>query len=188
MTSEIIPIGFCQCGCGGLAPIAKQTRNDRGFKEGEPQKFIKGHHPRAENSPTWKGGRTNIKGKYPAVYAPSHPRSMGWGHTYVAEHIFLAEKALGKSLPLGAQVHHHTPEQLVICQDCSYHNLLHLRQRALRACGHANWRHCHFCKRYDDIQNMTKNHKGFHHKECRNAYMRSYNRQKRSKGEHPSKL
>src|SRR5579863_7819191 len=57
----------------------------------------------------------------------------------VREHIYLAEKALGRKLPEGAVVHHmnedgtdnHTPFNLVICPDRAYHNLLHTRMRQL---------------------------------------------------------
>ena len=33
--------------------------------------------------------------------------------------------------------------------------LLHMRARALQACGHAGWRKCGYCKRYDDIRNLS---------------------------------
>lgn len=57
---------------------------------------------------------------------------------YKMEHVILAEKALGKSLPKKAVVHHmnenpidnHTPFNLVICPDQAYHFLLHRRMRA----------------------------------------------------------
>lgn len=58
----------------------------------------------------------------------------------VYEHIFLAEKALGKPLPTGAVVHHmdnnpannYEPFNLVICPDQDYHLLLHRRALALQ--------------------------------------------------------
>lgn len=56
------------------------------------------------------------------------------------EHIFLAEKALGKPLPKGAIVHHmnenpadnYTPFNLIVCPDQSYHLLLHRRAKELK--------------------------------------------------------
>jgi len=52
------------------------------------------------------------------------------------KHVLVAEKALGKSLPKGAVVHHvdldkknNKPSNLVICPDQAYHLLLHKRMR-----------------------------------------------------------
>lgn len=41
-----VPYGLCQCGCGESAPIAKYTHRPRGWKQGEPLKFIQGHNRR----------------------------------------------------------------------------------------------------------------------------------------------
>ncbi len=56
------------------------------------------------------------------------------------EHIAIAEKALGKPLPIGAIVHHHDEVKthnvntnLVICQDRGYHSHIHKRMRILAA-------------------------------------------------------
>jgi hypothetical protein len=64
---------------------------------------------------------------------------------YVYEHVLIAETALGKPLPKGSPVHHvdgdHSHNQnnnLVICQDQSYHMLLHTRTRALLRGGNPN--------------------------------------------------
>lgn len=161
-----IPKGLCQCGCGQQTSIARQTRNDRGDIEGEPVKFALGHSPRR------RGGNFLDNGGYLLILKPNHRR--GDGCAYVREHILIAEKALGKTLPPKAVVHHHTPKQLVICQDQAYHILLHLRTRALRACGHVNWRKCPFCKEYDDPNKMhnRKRHKRndqFYHQDCKAA-------------------
>ncbi len=82
--------------------------------------------------------------------AISHSKSRRGGNVYVRvhdtyEHRILAERALGKPLPPGAKVHHvdenernNAPSNLVICQDQSYHKLLHMRALIVRAGGDPN--------------------------------------------------
>lgn len=60
-------------------------------------------------------------------------------------HVIVAEKALGKPLPVGSKVHHvdsdghnNANRNLVICQDEAYHKLLHRRQRVRAAGGNPN--------------------------------------------------
>jgi hypothetical protein len=91
---------------------------------------------------------------YARKYVPdSHP---------VAEHILIAEKALGKKLPPGVEIHHvnelkkdNRPENFVICPDHAYHALLHRRQKAFDASGHYDWVKCCHCKTHDDPKNLT---------------------------------
>lgn len=44
-TSLAVPIGFCQCGCGLHTRIITRTINSRGYRKGDHQKYIFGHHP-----------------------------------------------------------------------------------------------------------------------------------------------
>jgi len=127
--------------------------------------------------PNWNGGFYTRGDGYVMVQRPDHRRTDKWG--YIREHILIAEKALGKSLPLGAVIHHgngngtdNIGSNLVICENHAYHNLLHQRTRALKACGHASWRKCRFCQQYGDPKNLKKTGNSFYHRDCRCAFRR----------------
>lgn len=59
------------------------------------------------------------------------------------EHVFLAEKALGHSLPPKAVIHHMNGDKtdnktffnLVVCPDQSYHKLIHIRTKEYEQFG-----------------------------------------------------
>jgi hypothetical protein len=124
--------------------------------------------------PKWKGGRTIDSDGYVKILMPDHPRANGG--RYVREHILVAENALGKPLPEGAQVHHVNGKGdnkiLVICQDNGYHMLLERRTRAYNACGHAGWLKCGYCGLYDDPKNMYVRPNGLsgYHSDCKKSY------------------
>lgn len=93
-------------------------------------------------------------------------RSVSQGGVEKLEHVCVAERALGKPLPEGAIVHHVDGDRsrniggnLVVCPNRAYHNLIHMRERALDACGHASWRKCVHCGQYDDPINLVFYHK-----------------------------
>lgn len=41
---------LCECGCGQLAPIASQTQAKWGHIQGQPMRFVKGHHRRVHKT------------------------------------------------------------------------------------------------------------------------------------------
>lgn len=172
-----IPYGLCHCGCGGRTKIASRTSAKDGTKKGEPCRYIYKHWSLCKtgtDNPNWKGGRTVHAQGYVLIMQPQHPRATRQG--YVFEHILVAEKALGKLLPLGAVVHHHnknradnkTRGNLVVCQDRAYHLLVHQRMDALEACGHAGWRKCWICQRYDEPSKLYIKDHAIYHRQCAN--------------------
>lgn len=127
--------GLCECGCGLPAALAQKRVTVRGvvYEKGQPRRFHAGHTARKRDIKTYR--RTTISGVTKRL------------------HRLRAERALGRPLPAGAEVHHldgstseHSP--LVICPDRAYHMLLHQRMRVLAMGGDPNVeRKCADCKR-----------------------------------------
>lgn len=113
-------------------------------------------------NPNWKGGIAT-KSAYIRRHAPAHPRADSWG--YVDEHVLVAERALGKPLPAGTQVHHrdenrrnNDPGNLVICQDRAYHALIHARRRVFLAGGiPGSDRFCGRCHTVKPLDQFNRN-------------------------------
>ena len=144
------PAACCECGCGETVRTIRRDRRRR---------FIQGHNSRGSTHPSWKGGRIVSPQGYRLIWVPGHNRANPNG--YVLEHIVVAERALGKSLPAGALVHHvneirheNRNSNLVICQGRAYHSLLHRRMRARATGVDPSWRRCRFCQEYDNPRRL----------------------------------
>ena len=154
---------LCACGCG-------QEITSVNYK-GALRTYINHHNPRGAKVKSGRSKYTTSFGfTYHIIFDPEHPLANKNGYLY--EHKLLAEKALGKPLPDKAVVHHYTAEQLIICQDQAYHLLLHQRQRAYEACGHANWFKCVYCKKYDAPENLYLYANQGRHKKCTSEYLK----------------
>lgn len=142
--------GFCECGCGAKTAISPRNWKRMGYVKGQPFRFLPSHSRRVTRAP--------------GVYR--RQRVTGSKHGSVLEHVLIAERALGKPLPAGAQVHHvdenrrnNANRNLVICQDQTYHSLLHRRARVLRAGGNPNTDLvCSACKAVKPIAAFNKCH------------------------------
>ncbi len=143
-------------------------------------------HRSGKNAPNWQGGKAYIDdkaGRRVLLYFLGHPNAYK-GH-YVLRYVLIAEKVLGTLLPKGAVIHHvdnntsnDNNNNLVICENDTYHILLHLRQRAYNACGHATWRKCKYCKKYDSPENLEIYYSGVCHAKCRKQYCKEWHRKK----------
>lgn len=135
---------FCECGCGKLTRVSERNHAQHGYVKGTPRRFIMGHH--GKRPITVRGYRTYQR------------RALG---VYTTLHRVIAERALGKPLPVGSEVHHVDSANLdrsalVICQDIKYHRFLHVRMRVVRAGGNPNTqRICGVCKRLRLIKEMV---------------------------------
>lgn len=139
-----------------------------------------------EKNPNWRGGRYDRPDGYVALRRPDHPRANS--QNYVMEHILVAEQVLGKYLPPRARIHHvnrdrgdNRPANLVICENDSYHKLLHDRLTALEACGNPNSIRCQYCGTFDDADNLylrPGTRQGYHARCVREYQKAAYHRRK----------
>jgi HNH endonuclease len=135
--------GICGCGCGGRTTIARKSQPHLGLYAGYPNRFIYRHTvtPTGRDSNNWRGGKWVDPRGYIRIYRPEHPRAQDNGYVY--EHVLIAEKALGRYLDAKHEVHHfdenpsnNANSNLIVCEDHSYHQLLHERTRHLAKKGH----------------------------------------------------
>ena len=108
---------------------------------------------------------------------------------HTKEHLVIVEKVLGRKIPDNAEVHHanlirhdNRNANLVLCEDRSYHRLLHRRTLALRTSGNPDWLKCTYCKKHDSPEKIAitnvKNGYRYYHKACHASY--GYNRKRRN--------
>ena len=139
----------------------------------------KGRGRSGSENANWKGGEYFNNDGYCFSYNKEHPNSNKGG--YVLKHRLVAEKVFGKILKIKNHVHHidgnprnNNTNNLVICENAAFHNLIHHRERALKASGNANYIKCGYCLEYDDPDNMYI-HPGKNngrHIKCQSEYTR----------------
>ena len=130
----------------------------------------------------WNNGSTDATRRAPGSGTITSYGYIVHGNEKTMEHRAIVERVLGHPLPPRAEVHHingnradNRNENLVVCPNRAYHFLLHVREKALDACGNANFRKCPFCQQYDDPQTMmhNKSSRYYYHGECKNIYRRN---------------
>jgi hypothetical protein len=103
-------------------------------------------------------------------YAVEHCRVRGMA---VPKHRLIVEAILGRFLPARNVVHHvnemkqdNRNQNLVACENQTYHLLLHSRRNALLACGNADYRRCGICRGWDTPSLMSKHGGNYLHRRC----------------------
>jgi len=132
------------------------------------------------------GGEVGSAAPYRAPPGAGHVNKRGYLEREDGDdHVLVAERVLGRRLPSGAVVHHvngdrldNRPGNLVVCPSQSYHVLIHQRERALTASGHAGWLKCGHCKQYDAPENMyvRSDRRQGKHRSCEAKYKREVRR------------
>ena len=160
-----IKYGYCHCGCGGKTNIPHETNRKLNRIKGQPMKYLHGHNGKGHLNGRWKGGISILSNGGISVKCPLHPRSDS--HGYVRKHFLVFDSVINKLLPNFAVIHHidhnpknNKPTNLVVCENHSYHMLLHEREKALKMYGNVNLRRCLNCHKVDYINNMVHYKRG----------------------------
>jgi len=104
------PSGLCQCGCGGVTPIALQTESRNGALKGTHRRFMPHHGGKdyiGEARKQWKGGRITTDQGYSKVRVGD----VG-DRSYIYEHRLVMEQKLGRPLDQTENVHHINGDRL----------------------------------------------------------------------------
>lgn len=107
-------VKLCECGCGNPAPLSPQKR--RGFAQGQPQRFIRGHARRGDFGPTaidklmTRGERRDLGHATPCLVQPSGLLRTGYGQVRDGDrtrrsHIVVWE-AINGPVPDGLELDH----------------------------------------------------------------------------------
>jgi len=155
-----VDIKTCACGCG------LTVKNE--YRQGHWAKSDKGR--KRLRAARYKAAKCNHGDGYITINSNGRHR---------LEHIVVAENVIGITLPKEAVMHHvnhdradNRPGNLVVCPNPAYHALIHSRERALDACGNADWRKCSFCGEYDKPGNLyiPPNRGTIEHRACGRLY------------------
>lgn len=173
----------CLCDCGNKKIISMDslrrgvTKSCGCLNKELLSKRLKGRT--GKKSHVWDGGSYTSSNGYTYIYLEDKNRKSV--SKYIGEHVLVAEKAIGKTLPCGSIVHHfdgnksnNMNSNLVVCENNAYHRLLHKRQRAKLECGNANWHKCYVCGEWDCKENLYIGKSEIAHRDCKNKKLREW--------------
>lgn len=102
-----IPAGFCHCGCGAETELATRTDSRIGTVKGQPRRFLRGHHNRANKPPEYI---VDEKGCWVWQWSLSNGYGQMWGgpngkRRQLPAHRVYYERLVGP-IPPGLQLDH----------------------------------------------------------------------------------
>lgn len=107
-------VKLCECGCGQPTPIARQTDRRLGYVNGQPMRFVSGHHLRKQKT---------LEDAFREKFTPGHPSECWEWHGQVANTGY-GRVSYGKSRRMLAhrasyQIHRGSiPNGMVVCHKC----------------------------------------------------------------------
>lgn len=142
MIEQNIPFGYCQCGCGQLAPIATRNRHERGQVKGQPMRYIP-HHYRTEYPPLEDRLWANVHKTDTCWLWQGGKGSHGYGEINLGNKVLLTHR-------LSYEIHYGSiPEGFHVCHKCD-----------VRAC--INPAHLFLGTPLDNMQDMKKKGRQIH--------------------------
>lgn len=114
-TTNEIPRGYCQCGCGEKTKIATRNAHERGQVKGQPVRFVHGHHTRLHRTPPiekhfWE--QAKILGKNDCWEWQGYKSRKGYGQIQIDHRVTAAHRVAWEL------THGPIREGLQVCHKC----------------------------------------------------------------------
>ena len=112
MPSEI-PVGYCQCGCGKRTPLARSTSTKHGRRQGQPQRFCRGHRKASVTTDAGFWKRVDVKGGNECWPWLSYINDAGYGVTRTTRNKAVRASHIAYELTYGP-----LPDGMFVCHSC----------------------------------------------------------------------
>jgi len=151
--------GLCACGCGEATALATKTNNSRGWVQGQPRRFINGHHAKVSRGTLVQQLECKISFDDDGCWRWTGATSFGYGvHKRRRAHRTVYETLTGNNA--GEHLHH-------LCGNTRCVNPDHLQPMAVADHRQTHTSQITQCKHGHDLtdENVTRTTLG--HRQCR---------------------